>query len=105
LLHSPVGSEATRQTPVTDPRLERAYLYWLDKTAGRLIPSRADIDPIEIPKLLPDVILVERLGDGCWYRLIGTENARARGINATGRLPDEVLADPDYAAHVPGAVR
>ena len=101
LLHSPVGSEALRQTPVTDPRLEQAYYYWRDKTAGRPMPSRADIDPVEIPKLLPDVMLVERLDDGRYrYRLIGTENARAHGINATGRFLDEVLPGPDYAAHV-----
>jgi hypothetical protein len=103
LLYSPTGSEAIRQTPVTDPRLERAYRYWLDKAAGRPMPSRADIDPIEIPKLLPHVMLVERLDDGRYrYRLIGTENARAHGINATGRFLDEVLPGPDYAAHVLG---
>lgn len=65
------------------------------------MPSRADIDPIEIPKLLPHVMLVERGDDGRYrYRLIGTENARAHGINATGRFLDEVLPGPDYAAHV-----
>lgn len=65
------------------------------------MPRRADIDPTEIPKLLPDVMLVERLADGRYrYRLIGTENARAHGINATGRFLDEVLPGPDYRAHV-----
>jgi hypothetical protein len=101
LLHSEVGSEAMRQTPFTDPRLEQAYLYWRGKAAGRAMPSRADIDPIDIPKLLPDVMLVERLDDGRYrYRLIGTENARAHGANATGRSLDEVLPGPDYSAHV-----
>jgi hypothetical protein len=101
LLHSKVGSEAMRQTPFTDPRLEQAYLYWRAKAAGRTMPSRADIDPIDIPKLLPDVMLVERLDDGRYrYRLIGTENARAHGVNATGRFLDEVLPGPDYGAHV-----
>jgi hypothetical protein len=65
------------------------------------MPSRADIDPTEIPKLLPDVMLVERLDNGRYrYRLIGTENTRAHGLNATGRFLDEVLPGPDYAAHV-----
>jgi hypothetical protein len=67
------------------------------------MPSRADIDPVEIPKLLPDVMLVERLEDGRYrYRLIGTENSRAHGVNATGRFLDEVLPGPDYGAHVLG---
>jgi len=89
--------------PFTDPRLEQVYLYWRGKAAGRAMPSRADIDPIEIPKLLPDVMLVERHEDGRYrYRLIGTENTRAHGMNATGRFLDEVLPGPDYAAHVLG---
>ena len=90
-----------RQSPFTDPRLEQTYNYWREKAAGRAMPSRADIDPIEIPKLLPDVMLVERTADGRYrYRLIGTANQTAHGINATGRFLDEVLPGPDYAAHV-----
>jgi hypothetical protein len=51
--------------------------------------------------LLPDVMLVERLDGGRYrYRLIGTENARAHGVNATGRFLDEVLPGPDYGPHV-----
>jgi hypothetical protein len=101
LPHGEVESEAKRQSPFTDPRPEQAYLYWLAKAAGRALPSRADIDPTEIPKLLPDVMLVERLDNGRYrYRLIGTENTRAHGLNATGRFLDEVLPGPDYAAHV-----
>ncbi len=65
------------------------------------MPCRADIDPTEIPQLLPHVMLVERLDNGRYrYRLIGTENTRAHGINATGRFLDEVLPGPAYAAHV-----
>lgn len=67
------------------------------------MPSRAQIDPIEIPKLLPHVMLVEVTADGRYrYRLIGTENERAQGINATGRFIDEVLKGPEYKAHVIG---
>jgi len=65
------------------------------------MPTRADIDPIEIPKLLPDVMLVERLPDGRYrYRLIGTGNQSEHGINATGCFLDEVLPGPDYSTHV-----
>jgi hypothetical protein len=82
-------------------RLEQAYHYWAEKAAGRGMPSRADIDPVDIPKLLPDVMLVERFANGRYrYRLIGTENTRAHGMNATGRYLDEVLPGPDYRAHV-----
>ena len=101
MLRSEIGSEVMSEKPFTDPRLEQAYLYWRAKAAGRAMPSRADIDPIEIPKLLPDVMLVERLATGRYrYRLIGTENTRAQGVNATGRFLDEVLPGPDYGKHV-----
>jgi len=97
------SAEAKAALAITDPRLGQAYLYWRTKAAGRAIPSRADIDPIEIPRLLPDVMLVDVLSDGRYrYRLIGTENSQAQGVNATGRYLDEVLPGPEYKAHVLG---
>ena len=94
--------------PFTDDRIEIAYRYWLRKAGERPMPRRADIDPAEIPKLLPDVMLVDVMpvdvkpGRRYRYRLIGTENARAHGINATGRYLDEVLPGVEYKAHVIG---
>ena len=88
-------------SPITDPRLREAHDYWRRKTAGGAMPRRADIDPTEIPKLLPDVMLVDVLPEGRYrYRLIGTENTQAQGMNATGRYLDEVLPGPEYKAHV-----
>jgi hypothetical protein len=89
--------------PFADARLEAAYRYWRKKAAGRVMPSRADIDPAEIPTLLPYVMLVDVLEDGGYrYRLIGTETERAHGIKATGRRTDEMIPDPDYRKHVLG---
>jgi hypothetical protein len=86
---------------ITDARLQQGYQYWRQKSAGKLMPCRADLDPIEIPKLLPDVMLVDVLPSGRYrYRLIGTENARAHGVNATGRYLDEVLPGVEYKNHV-----
>jgi hypothetical protein len=87
--------------PFTDPRLETAYHYWQKKSGDSGMPRRADIDPTEIPKLLPDVMLVDVMPDRRYrYRLIGTENARAHGINATGRYLDDVLPGDEYKTHV-----
>lgn len=67
------------------------------------MPRRADIDPIDIPKLLPDLMLVDVRPAGRYrYRLIGTENAEAHGVHATGRYLDEVLPGSEYKAHVLG---
>jgi hypothetical protein len=56
-----------------------------------------------IPLLLPHVMLVDVLPSGRYRdRLIGTENAREHGINATGCYLDEVLPGPEYQGHVLG---
>src|SRR5579864_2837401 len=96
-----VAVSVLEASPITDARLRQAHDYWRGKAAGRAMPRRADIDPTEIPKLLPDVMLVDVLPQGRYrYRLIGTENAQAHGMNATGRYLDEVLPGPEYKAHV-----
>jgi hypothetical protein len=95
------NAPAVGQSPITDPRLSQAHDYWRGKLARRAMPRRADIDPTEIPKLLPDVMLVDVLPQGRYrYRLIGTENTVAHGMNATGRYLDEVLPGPEYKTHV-----
>jgi hypothetical protein len=87
--------------PFTDPRIASAYEYWRSKAAGRQMPARGDIDPIEVPKLLPDIMLVDVLPGGRYrYRLIGTGNTQAHGFSATGRYLDEVLPGEEYKAHV-----
>jgi PAS domain-containing protein len=88
-------------SPIADPRLHQAHDYWRRKARGRALPRRVDIDPTDIPRLLPDVMLVEVRPEGRYrYRLIGTENALAHGMNATGRYLDEVLPGPGYKDHV-----
>ena len=93
----------TTSSPITDPRLQEAFDYWRRQSAGKAMPRRVDIDPLDIPKLLPHVMVVEVLPSGRYrYRLIGTENTDAQGVNATGRYLDEVLPGPEYKAHVLG---
>ena len=87
--------------PIGDERLQQLYAYWRNRAAGRPLPARGDLDPIDIPLLLPYVMLVDVLPSGRYrYRLIGTENHREHGVNATGRHLDEVLPGPEYCAHV-----
>lgn len=103
-LADPSGATAGPDTkPFTDPRMDLAYQYWRRKAAGRTMPRRGDIDPVEIPRILPDVMLVDAVEGGRYrYRLIGTSNAQAQGMNATGRYLDEVLPGSEYKAHVLG---
>ena len=97
------GSVPCTETPITDQRLQDALDYWRRKSGGKPLPRRADIDPLDIPKLLPYVMLVEVLPSGRYrYRLVGTENTSAQGVHATGRYLDEVLPGPEYKTHVLG---
>jgi hypothetical protein len=64
------------------------YKYWLEKRGQRLMPSRADIDPVEIPpQVLPGMSLVDVVQDErrYVYRLVGTGEVEARGFDPTGQ--------------------
>jgi PAS domain-containing protein len=86
---------------LSDSRLQDGLDYWRGKLAGRPMPRRADIDPVQIPSLLQHLMLIDVLANGRYrYRLIGTGNVEAQGLDATGRYLDEVLPGPAYKAHV-----
>jgi len=64
------------------------YDYWASKRGGRSMPSPSDIDPIDIPKLLPGITLVDVTYEPLrfTYRLVGTRETRIRGYDPTGML-------------------
>lgn len=74
------------------PRLKEALAYWQSKLAGRSMPSRHDIDPVEIPRLLSHVMLVDVLSDPLdfRYRLIGTAVCEISQQDYTGKRYSEV---------------
>jgi hypothetical protein len=68
------------------------YDYWRTKRGSRAMPSRSDIDPIEIPKLLPWIIMYDVLPVGGYaIRLLGEEIASFLGRDATGETASDVL--------------
>jgi hypothetical protein len=80
---------------VTDARLLAGYKYWCRKAASRSMPRRADIDPAEIPALLPHVRLIDVVGPGRYrYRLIGTTVQDLHNANPTGRFVHDALVGP-----------
>src|SRR5690348_17873717 len=62
-----------------DEVLSGLLAYWRGKLRGRAMPRRADIDPAEIPRLLPHLQLVERIDGRYRYRLAGTAIVAAYG--------------------------
>jgi hypothetical protein len=68
------------------------YAYWDRKRAGRSMPARADIQPVEIAALMPQVFIVDVGGDGrLVYRLFGTALVALFGREMTGRPVAEGL--------------
>lgn len=94
-------------TAIADARLRALFGYWREKRGDRAMPARDDLDPLEIPTLLPIVGLVDVLDDGARfrYRLIGTEIVDVAGHDPTGRFLDEVLPDSGYAEYLIGLFR
>ena len=67
--------------------------YWDGKRAGRAMPSREDIDPVEIPHYMPSMILcdVELEPLRFRYRLIGTRLTELVHRDVTGCYIDESI--------------
>lgn len=49
-------------------RFEHALAYWDDKRNGRTMPARADIQPLEIPHVSANVVLIDVLADPLDFR-------------------------------------
>lgn len=91
-----------------DQRLESLYRHWLGKRRGRDMPSRADIDPLEIPiEVWPCTMLLDVIWDGNMprfrYRRVGEVFWRLAGREATGLFIEDVLPEKaGYRRYVTG---
>lgn len=75
--------------------LAELWRYWNAKRSARAMPLRKEISPLDIPRLLPHLSLVDRLPSGQFrYRLVGTAVAEAYGFDPTGKTVDEALPEP-----------
>ena len=88
-----------------DPILAAIFAYWDRKRAGRTMPARGDIDPVELgPKVLPHVLITEALNEqGRWryrFRLAGTALKEALGLDITGNYIDVLNPNRRYAAYI-----
>ncbi len=77
----------TDWTEICHPDIRLMLDYWRGKCAGRAMPRRADIDPVEISRYLPYVTLVDVVTDErrFVYRLVGTMEVALRGRDPTGQ--------------------
>ena len=83
--------------------LVHALEYWHSKRNGRRMPSRRDIQPTEIPRILPHIVLndvVPGTPVRYRYRLVGTRVTDYYGMDPTGRFFDDVATGTFYDAVV-----
>lgn len=95
--HEPVAIDSrdmrvqyTRLPPtdvVADDASRFALDLWQAKRAGRLMPARADFDPLELKPILARLILIDVITDppDFRYRLAGTLTRDMRGVEITGQ--------------------
>ena len=86
---------------IGDRSLRQLIGYWNGKRGTRALPALGDIDPTEIPPLLAQVWLCDRLaGSGRFrYRLAGEKVNAFWGFSIAGKYIDEIVP-PDRAASV-----
>ncbi len=82
--------------------LRELFDYWSNRRGDRRMPARADIDPADIPRLLPHLLLadVEDTLPDVRFRLVGTELVESFGREFTGHH----LSELDYGAEAEAVV-
>lgn len=85
------------------PDIRLVLEYWQNKRAGRIMPSRADIEPSDLRRFLPHITLVDVVDDPrrFVYRLVGTSEVKLRGYDPTGKP----VAEAYFASSADEALR
>lgn len=74
-------------------QLRDIYDYWVSISPAGGLPARKDLDPLDIPKLLPFIYMLDVHYDPLRYkvRLVGTGIIRKTGRESTGEWFDKVV--------------
>lgn len=93
----PVRSVPLDLAGADDPNFRFLFEYWQRKRSGDKLPGRKTIDPVELKRVLPHLLLidVEREPLDFRYRLAGTLTYDIFGFDLTGhRVRD--IAPPEW---------
>jgi hypothetical protein len=78
---------------IEHPKLRQLFDYWESKRGGRKMPSRADIDPLDLGFIIGNLILVDVIAEaplGFRIRLHGTNLSERVGYELTGKMLEEM---------------
>ncbi len=94
-----LGQIVRAEDDIRSGKLRQLWRYWLSLHKDGARPLRRDLDPVDIPLLLPHVMLVEALpgAEDFRYRLVGTHVARIHGADNTGKRVTECFAPRECA--------
>ncbi len=75
------------------PQVAEIFAYWRERCGGRRMPRRCDVDPADLGRLLPNILLIDVVNDErrFVYRVVGTEEVRVRGNDPTGKAVAEAF--------------
>lgn len=77
--------------------LRALYDYWDGHRAGSRLPGRQHLDPLDIPGLLPNLMLVDVAApDDLRFRLVGTALVGWFGRDTTGLALGDVYSSKDW---------
>ncbi|HEV2675073.1 MAG TPA: PAS domain-containing protein [Aliidongia sp.] len=89
---------STRRLAVEEcrPELQQLYFLWQKLRGIRLMPARRDFDPAQVPRLLPDIFLVDVLASNpperrYRVRLQGTAQVDYYGADWTGSYIHQMI--------------
>lgn len=79
------------------PTLQRLHREWESRRRGRLMPARADFDPVDLKYVLGNLSLIEVMRDPLRFHVrLHASNVAARvGFDLTGK-PLDAIPDPHY---------
>jgi len=71
------------------PAIAAGVAYWREKAGTAAMPSRAQIDPVEMRSFLRKILLIDVMENGDFvFRLFGSEITEANRQDLTGRRAD-----------------
>ncbi len=80
-----------------DSLIKEFLVYWRTIAGSASMPARRDLNPIDIPAILPWMFLIDVLreaeGIDFRFRLVGTRNAELVRLDGTGKTVGEAFSE------------